>query len=425
MRVQLISTSDIGGGAAIAAYRLFRGLRQHGYQTSMLVQHRLSDDPDIHGFVFPMDTTSRIKRRWRRRQIDRDRRAYRYDHPAPFRAVHFSDDRSIYGAGMVRQVAQADVINLHWAADFIDYTTFFGQVPSHIPVIWTLHDMNAFTGGCHYAFGCERYRDSCGACPQLDSSKTNDLSAQIWHRKQRAYSAIPGGRLHIVTPSYWLAGCVRASSLMQNVPVHVIPNGVDTAVFQPRDKAFSRSVLGIPEQARVVLFLADSLLEVRKGLALLLDALRQLDDVTGLFLLSLGRGTPQIPSGHPHLHLDYLSYKNEQLLSLIYSAADLFVIPTLQDNLPNTIIEAMCCGTAVVGFDVGGLSEIILPGETGQLVPSQNVTALAAAIRNLVQDDTQRHAMQHRCREYAAARFTIAGQVEAYAALFQQQLESN
>ncbi|MFC2023766.1 glycosyl transferase family 1, partial [Chloroflexota bacterium] len=273
MRILHISTNDILGGAARAAYGLHTGLNRQGRGSSMLVAHRSSNDPAVTAFRPPIWPSVLLRLPGLLRQGLHWHLVGQFRDKPSGDDEPFSDSSSPFGSAVVRQLPAADVINLHWIAGFVDQRSFFSRVPQSVPVFWTLHDMNAFTGGCHYDEGCGKYELSCGACPQLDSGKSGDLSRRIWLRKRKAFAQVAPGQLHFVSPSRWLAKALSRSSLLSDRPVTVIPYGVDVDDFAPRDRGFARKVLGIPQDAAVVLFVADSLENRRKGFPLLMEAL--------------------------------------------------------------------------------------------------------------------------------------------------------
>jgi len=212
---------------------------------------------------------------------------------------------------------------------------------------------------------------------------------------------------------------VKQSPLLCNFPVTMIPNGVDLEEFAPRDRRVARDILRIPDGARVVLFIADNATNRRKGFSLLTEALNGLDHQSDLFLLSVGSGK-LLPSDRiPYLHLGPIDYR---WLSLVYSAADLFVIPSLQDNLPNTVLEAMACGTPVVGFAVGGIPDMVRPGITGLLVPPCDVVGLLAAILDLVHDERKRKEMSSSCRRIAVEEYSLELQARRYSEIYKSLL---
>jgi glycosyltransferase involved in cell wall biosynthesis len=314
----------------------------------------------------------------------------------------------------------ADIINLHWIAGFVDLQSFFSEMSRHVPIVWTLHDMNAFTGGCHYDEGCGKYELSCGACPQLSSSKSGDRSHRIWLRKRDAFAEVAPGRLQFVSPSRWLADALRRSSLLADRPVTVIPNGVDVDDFAPRDRRLARDALGIPSDAAVVLFVADSVENRRKGFTLLAEALADLHEVPNLLAVSVGRDKPTANFNAKHLHLGYVD--NDRFLSLIYSAADAFAIPSLQDNLPNTVLESLACGTPVVGFDLGGIPDLLRPGVTGFLAPEGDVAAFRDALASLLQDPALRVELAANCRHVAVTEYSLEVQARRYLELYESVL---
>ena len=419
MRIVHLSQWDVTGGAARAAYRLHQGLQRIGQESQMLVAAKSSDDPAVIQFKVPGDLPSLVWRRLRRGWIARDFRKYRTSRPAGYEL--FSDDRSEYGSTLLAQIPECDVINLHWVSGMVDYEAFFSRIPASKPVVWTLHDMNPFTGGCHYDMGCGHYVTRCHACPQLGSVRERDLACRIWRRKQRVFSSVPPSRLHIVAPSRWLGEEAGRSSLFRNFSVSVVPYGLDLEAFAPRDQGGIRSLLGIPADARVALFVADGLDNRRKGFALLVEALNHCAAmVPGLMLMSLGPKPPQVNVRLPWMHLG--SINNDRFLSMIYSAADVFVISSLQDNLPNTVLEAMACGTPIIGVGVGGIAEMVRNGLNGVTVPRADAGALSAAVRDLLDGAAQRQEMKVTCRRIALEEYPLELQARRYLKIYESLL---
>jgi len=250
-----VTTSDGAAGAGRAAQRLHRGLRRLGYDSSMFVAKRHSDDPAVMAFEPPTSLSSRVVRYLRRLGMARSLTRFFWSGRSS-NTTAFTDDRVEYKGTVTSQLPSCDVINLHWIARFVDYGCFFTQVSQSIPIVWTLHDMNPFTGGCHHTAGCEGYLDGCGNCPQLGSSTRNDASHRIWHRKRKSFDKLGTEQLQVVAPSQWLADKAAHSTLLGRFSVTRIPYGLDTDVFAPRDRHFAREVLDIPQDAQVVLFVA-------------------------------------------------------------------------------------------------------------------------------------------------------------------------
>ena len=418
MRVVHLSASDSSGGAARAAYRLHTGLRRIGVDSSMLVEEKKTDDPHVTRFKPPADLVSRFKRRMWRNAIARD--AARYPN-RPASLDWFSDDRTPYGDQLAAQLPPCDVINLHWVAGFVDYGGFFPAAARlGVPLVWRLADMNAFTGGCHYDDGSGKFTDRCGACHQLGSAEENDLSRQIWLRKKAALSQVPKGTLHLVATSRWIAGEATRSSLLGDRDVTIIPNGLDVRDFAPRDMKFSREFFDLPPDAKIVLFAADSAATVRKGFAYLAEALQGMTSVDNLLLVSVGGGDPKI-TGVAHRHLGRI--RDDRVLSLAYSAADVYVIASLQESFGQTVSESLACGTPVVAFASGGIVDTVRPGVTGELAPTRDVPALREAVRRVLSDPAKRSRMSENCRRIAVAEYSLEVQAKSYETLYRSLIE--
>ena len=415
LKVLHLAASDVSGGAARAAFRLHQGLRQLGQESSMLVDYRYSDDPNVLALERSRNLKERLRRRTRREAIRRSLQKYAPSRPAG--GNYFSDDRSDVGWDLLRQLPDCEIVNLHWVAGLVDYGSLFKDLPGRKPLVWTVHDTNPFTGGCHYYGPCRRFKDRCGACPELGSSADSDLSRAVWQRKKAAFSHVPAGRLHVITPSRWMAGQAGESSLLGHFPISVIPYGLDTEVFCPRDRTMARDVMGIPRDGRVLLFAADSIEDHRKGYKLLGEALAPIPADAGIHLTSVGRNTPALNLRLPYQNLGF--FTNDRILSLAYNAADIYVTPTLDDNLPNTVMEAMACGTPVVAFETGGVPEMVRNGVTGFVVPAGNTGALREAILRVLNDDGLRSELSRNCRRIAQEEYGLKLQARRYLSLYE------
>lgn len=413
MRITHLNTYEASGGAARAAARLHEGLSRLGHDSRLLVAQAEFSKAGVIAFVPPGDMVSRLRRLARRIATAP---AARQIAARPTGSNFFSDDRSLFGADVLRQLPASDVVNLHWISGFADFRDFFRGIAGKVPLVWTLHDMNPFTGGCHTDGECGKYREQCGACPQMESKDPDDLSSQIWRRKHRAYASIPSKRMRIVTPSRWMAGEARNSTLLGRFSVSVIPNGLDTERFQPRSRQCARELFGISPEARVALFVAAWVNEKQKGLGLLREAVCGLEDIPGFCAFVIGRGVPQQALGPRAVILDYV--RDELLMSQVYSAADVFVAPSFQDNFPNTALEALACGTPTVAFSVGGLQEIVRAGRTGILVPRGDVQALREAIAGLLRNPERRASFAEASRETAVEEYSLEVQAKRYLDLY-------
>jgi glycosyltransferase involved in cell wall biosynthesis len=387
-----------------------------GHESTMLVDSRSSIDSAVTAFVPARDLVTRLRRRVRRNRIDQDFAVHGASRPTGLEPFH--DDRSVHTTDLLEHVPPYDVITLQWVAGFLDYQAFFGaRRLEGTPVVWQLHDMNILTGGCHYDEDCGRYRNQCGACPQLGSTDPEDLSRQIWKRKQAVFGTLEANQLHFVAPSRWMLELVKESPLLSRFPATLIPYGIDVEEFVPQDRRFAREVLGIPQGAQVVMFVSDNLTNRRKGGFYLSSALSGLPRAHNLFLISVGSGNPPDTGAIPCLHMGYVT--DNRWLSMIYSAADLFVIPSLQDNLPNTVLESMACGTPVLGFDVGGIPDMVRPGRTGHLVTVGDSVALHHAMTQLLNAPSVLRQMGDECRKVAMEEYSYELSAARHAALYE------
>ena len=419
MRIVHIAASDVCGGAARAAHRLHDGLLRDGVDSRMFVRKKRSDDPRVTAAVRPPGLGGRALRRFRRWSAEREYSRHRSTRPDGFEP--FDDDRTQIRIGPETGLPDCDILNLHFVAGFLDFESFFSTMPSRVPIVWRLPDLHALTGGCHYDLGCGKHAKGCGACPQLGSDAANDLAAQSWSRKRRALEQIDRGRLHFVALNRWMAGQIKASEIAGDFPVTVISNGLNTDEFAPRDKAACRDLLGIPRNERVVLFVSEDINNRRKGGHLLAESLDRIKDLSDVSLLSIGGGRPNLETPVPHRHFQKI--EDNRVLSTFYSAADVYVIPSLQDNLPNTVLESLACGVPVAGFDVGGIPDMVRPNETGVLAAAEDAADLGTAIRSLLADEDKRATLGRRCREIALAEYSLETQARGYIELYRSMLE--
>jgi glycosyltransferase involved in cell wall biosynthesis len=416
IKIVHVASSDCDGGAARAAYRLHAGLMELGQDSQMFVAHKVSHDRAVKQFDPSSDSMSRLLSLIKRTRIARALQKARLQSASE--ASMFSDDRSSFPADAWNQCPAADVLNLHWVSGFLDYDSFFRWLPEEKPLVWTLHDMNPFTGGCHFDASCGQFVERCGACPQLGSANDNDLSRQIWRRKQAALARLRQDQLHVVTPSRWLGEESKRSSLFGRFQHSVIPNGLDTEIFQPRDRRLMREAPGIPPQSKMILFTARSVADPRKGLDWLARSLEGSASGLQMCLVSLGSGEFITTASIPHRHVDAIL--DDQLLSCMYSAADVFVAPSLQDNLPNTVLESMACGTPVIAFAAGGIPDAVRQDETGLTVPVADSVALQKAIVGLLRNDSMRAEMSANCRKVAVQEYDLKIQAQRYMNLYTQ-----
>jgi len=369
MKTLHINSSDINGGAARAAYRLHRALLAQGIDSQMLVQTKASDDVTVIGPVSKLDKgMGKV-----RPTLDQlPNRLYPLKKQTPFHAawVPFS--------GVVDNIHKMnpDVVHLHWIAGGFVRIEDLARIEK--PIIWSLHDMWAFTGGCHYDGGCGRYQALCGACPVLGSTKDRDLSRWIFMRKQKGFSRIPS--LTINGLSRWLADCAEISALFQDRKVVNLPNPLDSEVYKPLPKEEAKQILGLSSEKRHILFGAMSATrDERKGFSELVKALECVH-ADNIELAVFGSNEPENAPKFP-FPTRYLGRLQDDIsLRILYSAADVMVVPSRQEAFGQTATEAMACGTPVVAFGATGLLDIIDHQENGYLAEPYDPKDLAFGI---------------------------------------------
>jgi|GEM_PF-573175 len=413
------------GGAANAAYRLHKGLKSIGFDSTMAVLNKVSNDPTVK--VLPdvyeneksycLDVPAHHSSVWKA-QVSRWNSLMRNYPNRPKGLEMFTDALSDVRLDRIGEIQDADIINLHWVAGMADWPS----TPVGLgckPVVWTLHDMNPFTGGCHYAGDCRKYIEECGACPQLGSAQPDDLSHKIWNQKYEAYQNL---NLTLVTPSRWLAGCAAESKLFSRFPVHVIPYGFPLSAFRPYSKPEIRKALNLPNNAKAILFGAHSILNKRKGFEYLLNALNQfpVKNTQDVLILTFGAAPKnlKIPSRYSIRNLGMI--QDEKQLAMVYSASDVYVIPTLEDNLPNTVVEAMACGVPVVGFDIGGMPDMIVHKQTGYLVKPKDIKGLIEGIEWVFASIDGGRDFVKDCRAMAEKEYSLEKQANAYLSLYKE-----
>jgi glycosyltransferase involved in cell wall biosynthesis len=422
MKIAQLNTYDIQGGAARAAYRLHKGLLLLGQDSILLSKYRVSNDPSVKQ-IRPVSQPDPVPQL----SLATIQSQYINANRTPLSNTLFSLPYPGVDLSQLQPVTEAEVINLHWVADFQSPTTLKKLFELGKPVVWTLHDMWAFTGGCHYSAGCDRYQQDCHACPQLIDDPF-DLAAVLLKDKLECFA---GANLTIVAPSRWLADCAKQSQLFRSHRVEVIPYSLETHdLFTPIAKSTAKQILDISPETTTLLFGAGTATEARKGFAELVQATRHcLENPQFRQLAAEGR-VEILCFGYPSELLSQLevpvrslgAIESDHQLRQIYSAADLFILPSLEDNLPNTMMEALSCGTPVIGFAVGGIPDLVEDGVTGRTVPLQDTEQLAAAILDCMFDPALRQHMGETGRQRMAEHHAMPIQAESYLALYQELL---
>lgn len=415
MRVLHINTSDRDGGAAIAAMRLHKGIRDMGVQSVFLAQRNLSGDVDV---VFPKGKKNRLKVAVNSRieSLIREVVHAGTSHPwsmgyAPFDVV-----------SSFLSEASFDVIQLHWInGGFLDIARL-KQIKT--PMVWLLHDSWPFTGGCHIPFDCVRYEAGCHDCPELNEGARFDIARRVYCRKRKYYP----DSMHIVAPSRWLAEAARSSTLFSGRDIRVIPNGVDLRRYRPLDKRLARDILNVPLDDKMILFGAmGATSDWNKGFDLLCEAMERLqtDDDFDAHIIVFGSEKPVAPHdfGMPTTYTGRLY--DDVSLSLLYNAADVMVVPSRSENFPNVCLESLASGTPVVAFAVGGLLDQLEHKRNGYLARPYDVGDLANGIRWVLADEERLHRLRDAARNRAESMFDLRDVARRYGELYKEIASSD
>jgi glycosyltransferase involved in cell wall biosynthesis len=409
LKVAHLSQTDAGAGAGRAAYRIHTSLLAMGVDSTMLVGEKRTSDPTV--FCVAEGWPRRLRARASQyleaklaHTVARDPAVF----ISPTRFSHFQP-------ALDPRVRAADIVSLYWVNGA--FIAPEGLTALRQPVVWRLSDVWPFTGACHYPGDCDHFERQCGQCPQLRYPLEQDLSRALWRRKSAAWQQLD---LTIAAPSEWMAQLARRSALFSQRRIVVIPTGIDLNSYHPMGRAEARARLGIPADRKVIVFGTMSPTDdVRKGFGELCTALQVVansslsDKVLAVVFGSEGP-LPALPV--PSISLGRLY--DDVSLAAAYSCADLVMVPSLEDNLPNVALEAIACGTPVAAFDVCGMPDIVTDGWNGVLAPRLDAAALGSAVADLLADDVRLAQMRVNARHHAEARFSMTDQARAYFDLY-------
>jgi glycosyltransferase involved in cell wall biosynthesis len=368
----------------------------------MLVGHRTSDDPDVDT-VHGSDALRRL-----------DRLANIAGAATGLQYLYLPSSHRVWRHPWV---ADADVIQLYNTHGGYFSQWLIPALASRAPLVWRMSDLWLMTGHCAYPGSCERWRIGCGACPDLGTypGLKWDTTGFLWRHKQKLYAR---SKMTIVAPSSWAGRMARESPILGGFPVHQIPNGIDAALFYPQDKIRLRQKLGIPVDAKVILFAAHILDDnPRKGGELLISALAHVGARPGVRLMLVGRGGSSWPSRVP-IPVDCLGFIVGAELAAAYAAADIFVAPSAVENLPNTVLEAMAAGLPVVASNAGGMADAVRHNETGLLFDVGDAGALAKNLECLFDDADLQERLGQAARRVIKEEFSEEAEVQRFAELY-------
>ena len=378
MRVLIVNTSERTGGAAVAANRLMEALNNNGVKAKMLVRDKETDSLTVAG------VGGGLRHKWN----------FLWERWCIFCRLHFSRKHlfevDIANAGTdvtrTREFREADVVHLSWVNQgMLSLSGIKKILDSGKPVVWTMHDFWPATAICHYPHGCKAYRaQGCHSCPYLPGGGSrHDLAHRVWKRKERIWRS---RNITFVACSRWLAAEVKGSGLLTGKQVVSIPNPIDTREFRPADKGEARLRLSLPSDKRLVLFVSQRTTDKRKGMDYMLEACRLLAEARpeakeDTAVVILGGHSDEFAGSIPFSVYPIGYVSDPEKIIDVYNAADVFVLPSLEDNLPNTVMEALACGVPCVGFNTGGVPEMIDHRKNGYVAACKDAADLAGGMR--------------------------------------------
>ncbi|MGC6442420.1 MAG: glycosyltransferase [Rubripirellula sp.] len=413
----------LSGGAAVASTKLHEGLVSRGVDS----RYWYSDAQDRAGAT--ISTKGYHQLNWGRQDPPGILRLT----PFTFRRFRERLLRSYYRWGKAKRFCMysgplrnhptpcdaRDLVHLHWVSRLVDYPSFFESIPKTTPIIWTLHDMQPITGGCHHAANCDHFQRQCGQCPVLGQPRQQDLSFRDHGIKKAALS---GRQLHVVTPSKWLEKLARQSSILPSgTTFRTIRNGIDTRVFYPANRGESRRYLGLPENDILIGYGAESLSNRPKGIIEFLEAISRLPKHLNVSGVVFGRQEP--PTGVatvPIHHLGFLS-RPEQLRAA-YSAVNVFTVPSHAETISQSAPESLSCGTPVVGSNIGGIPEVVRDGITGLLFHPQDSIDFSRKLQTLLETPELLARMSSAGHDLIKREFTLPYSIDRYLDLYQEIL---
>lgn len=419
LKVLSVCTSDSGGGASRAAYRIHQGVRNLGVDSRMFVKNKHNSDSTVVSLDEFIPQNPLYKSfDWTRNKVKNKLQHARWNRYPEREQIFMSDLRGTDLHGALRKL-DYDVLHLHW---FNNRFVSLQDLPKDKPIVWTLHDSWSFCGICHYFLDCEEYKHHCGCCPFLHSSKSKDLSHIVWKKKAEIYQDLD---LHIVTPSHWLGDCAKQSSLLGRFPVSVIPNCLDVNAFRPFDETEASPRWQGFQEKRIVLYGAvNAATDKIKGFANLLSALKILETKghAGDFELVVFGATESELGMDVNIPIHYVGYVSGTYeLASLYNLASVMVVPSLTEVFGQTASEAMACGTPVVAFQCTGIREVIDHQVSGYLAKPYESEDLAAGILWCLENN-EGNRLGNTAREKVLREYSMAVVSEQYKEMYESVL---
>ncbi|MEI8278504.1 MAG: glycosyltransferase [Bacteroidota bacterium] len=437
MNVLVLNTNNRAGGATKACYRLHESYLKAGMHSRLLIREEpLAGLPyayNIADYQYELhlkETKSiwqKLMYRFRKKMGTHPEVIYKKEvdyqeeivagRPPSLEVFTFYN--SLYDITQHPLYKEADIIHMHWVTShFVDYSFF---VNAKKPIVWTLHDLNPFTGGCHYAGDCTKFQIDCHSCPQLEGTINNEYAHTELEKKLSAFQRFDKKKFAIASPSNWLMELSKSSKMFADVQHHLVPYGIDRTIYKLKDRAAAKKKLNLPTNKKIILFLAFRVYSIRKGYDLLVEAINSVNkDEYAVCTVGITNPDTTIFQG---IEVHQLGYTEDEVyLSEIYNAADMFVIPSLADNLPNTVLESIMCGTPVIAFPVGGIPDMVQHGVNGLLC--RDITAAALAESIIEFKNYEQRFIPEKISHDACEKYNEQVQIASYTKIYNQLLNA-
>lgn len=400
-----ISTADNAGGSGRSAYKIHRVLREEGIESKMLVRRKVTADEDVA-----------LIRRGLLKLADKAVSAVTEELGLQY--LFLPSSRRLLDHPWYKQADVVQLYNTH--GNYFSHAVL-PAISREKTIVWRLSDMWPMTGHCAYPGNCEKWKTGCHQCPDLNSYPRlkRDTASLLWRRKEQLYQQ---SKIHLVAPSQWICDIAQESPLLTRFPKSIIHNGIDCDLFQTANQEECRRKLEIHHQGQGILFIADDVRDPRKGSSLFSRAIHRLWSLgkRDIFVMLVGGHASDWQVDLPCPVWRHESIDDDRRLAFVYNAASVVIHPALVENLPNSILEAMACGRPSVAFDVGGVSEVVQHLRTGCLAPLGDVDAIAQGALWILSDEARRKDLSLECRQRIQRDFSLQGQAQAFASLYQK-----
>lgn len=412
MKIIIVSTYDTLGGAARGAYLIHQGLLKKGLDSIMLVRRKVGNDSKVVSLetlftIFKYKFIQRLETYWFSKYKNRSKTKF---------------STSLFASSnIVKKINQLkpDVVHMQWVADGLITYRDFQKIEA--PIVWTLRDMTPFTGGCHYTEGCTNFKTSCGGCLVLNSDKEKDLSSRVFNKKKEALDRLTKERMSFTGISKWVTDEAKNSSLLKKYEGYYIPNIIDSNLYFPQDKVASRNKLDLPPNKKLILFGAiGAKTDPRKGYEYLSKSIEKIES-KDIAVVTFGGAKKEVKTIGNTVHYNFGFINDDQILIDLYSAADVLVVPSLQEAFGKIVGEGMSCGTSVVAFDEGGPKDIIDHKVNGYLAELYNAEDLKNGIQWILNHENPK-SLSNEARKKIVENFNADTIIEQYTNLYKKML---